>query len=157
MLRTCLPMQDTQETGIRSLGQEDPLEERMETHSSILAWRIPQTEEPGALRSIGLQRAGHNWCDFKSSSKNYMWAYMWNLKYDTNEHIYKIETDSKAQRTEVWLPRERREGEELKQKFGIIRCKLVHIGWINNKVLLCSTGNYIQYPVINHNRKEYEK
>ena len=42
-------------------------------------------------------------------------------------------------------------------EFGISRCKLVYIGWINNKVLLYSTGNYIQYPVINHNRKEYEK
>ena len=42
-------------------------------------------------------------------------------------------------------------------KFGISRCKLVYIGWINNKVLLYSTGNYIQYPVINLNGKEYEK
>jgi len=40
---------------------------------------------------------------------------------------------------------------------GVSRCKPVYIGWINNKVLLCSTGNYIQYPVINHNGKEYEK
>ena len=37
------------------------------------------------------------------------------------------------------------------------RGRLVHIGWINNMVLLCSTGNYIQYPVVNHNGKEYEK
>ena len=42
-------------------------------------------------------------------------------------------------------------------EFGISRCKLLYIGWIDNKVLLCSTGNYIQYPVINHNGKEYEK
>ena len=42
-------------------------------------------------------------------------------------------------------------------KFGISRCKILHIGWINNKVLLCSTGNYIQYAVVNHNGKEYEK
>ena len=42
-------------------------------------------------------------------------------------------------------------------EFGISRCKLVHIGWINNKVLLYSTGNYIQYPMISHNGKEYEK
>ena len=42
-------------------------------------------------------------------------------------------------------------------EFGISRCKLLHIGWINNKVLLYSPGNYIQYPVINHNGKEYEK
>ena len=44
-----------QETQIRSLGQEDPLEKVMETHSSILAWEIPQTEEPGGLQSIGSQ------------------------------------------------------------------------------------------------------
>ena len=42
-------------------------------------------------------------------------------------------------------------------EFGISRCKLVYIGWTNNKLLLCSTGNYVQYPVINHNGKEYEK
>ena len=42
-------------------------------------------------------------------------------------------------------------------EFGISRCKLLFTEWINNKVLLCSTGNYIQYPVINHNGKEYEK
>ena len=46
-------MQDTQ---VQSLGQEDPLENRMATHSSILAWRIPRTEEPGGLQSMGLQR-----------------------------------------------------------------------------------------------------
>ena len=42
-------------------------------------------------------------------------------------------------------------------EFGISRCKLLYIEWINNKVLLYSTGNYIQYPVINHNEKEYEE
>ena len=47
MLRICLPMQETQETWVKSLGGEDPLEEEMATHSSILAWKIPQTEEPG--------------------------------------------------------------------------------------------------------------
>ena len=40
-------------------------------------------------------------------------------------------------------------------EFGISRCKLLYIEWINNKVLLYSTGNYIQYPIINHNEKEY--
>ena len=49
-----------QETWVRSLGQEDPLEEGMATHSSILAWRIPWTEEPGRLQSIRLQTVGHN-------------------------------------------------------------------------------------------------
>ena len=44
-----------------SLGQEDPWEKVMATHSSILAWKIPWTEEPGGLQSMGLQRVGHNW------------------------------------------------------------------------------------------------
>ena len=44
---------------VQSLGQEDPLEEGMTTHSSIHAWRIPWIEEPGGLQSIGLQRVGH--------------------------------------------------------------------------------------------------
>ena len=49
-----------QETQVQSLGQEDPLEEGMATHSSILAWRIPWTVEPGGLQSIGKQRVGHH-------------------------------------------------------------------------------------------------
>ena len=49
-----------QETQIRSLGQEDPLEKVMETHSSILAWEIPQTEEPCGLQSIGSQSVRNN-------------------------------------------------------------------------------------------------
>ena len=50
-----------QETQVRSLGQEDPLEKEMATHSSTLARKIPQTEQPGGLQSMGLQRAGHDW------------------------------------------------------------------------------------------------
>ena len=50
-----------QEIWVRSLGQEDPLEEEMATHSSILTWRIPWTEEPGGLQPIGSQRVGHDW------------------------------------------------------------------------------------------------
>ena len=45
-----------QETRVQSLGQEDPLEKGMATHSSILAWRIPWTEEPGGLQFVGSQR-----------------------------------------------------------------------------------------------------
>ena len=50
-----------QETWVSSLGQKDPLEKGMSTHSSILAWRIPWTEDPCRLQSVGLQRVGHNW------------------------------------------------------------------------------------------------
>ena len=49
-----------QETQVRSLGWEDPLERGMATHSSILAWRIPWTEEPGRLQPMGSQRVGHD-------------------------------------------------------------------------------------------------
>ena len=49
-----------QETGVQFLGWEDPLEKRIATHSSILAWKIPRTEEPGRLQFMGLQRLGHN-------------------------------------------------------------------------------------------------
>ena len=48
------------ETWVRSLGQEDPLEKGMATHSSILAWRIPRTEKPGKLQSMGLQTVEHD-------------------------------------------------------------------------------------------------
>ena len=48
------------ETQVQSLGREDPLEKRMATHSSILAWRIPWTEEPGGLQSMGSQRVRHD-------------------------------------------------------------------------------------------------
>ena len=54
-------MQETQEMQVQSLGGEEPLEEEMATCSSILAWKIPWTEEPGGLQSMGLQRVGHNW------------------------------------------------------------------------------------------------
>ena len=50
-----------QETQIQSLGREDPLEKGMATHSSIPAWRIPRTEEPGGLQSVGRQRVRHDW------------------------------------------------------------------------------------------------
>ena len=49
-----------QETWVRSLGQEDPLEKEMATRSSIFAWRIPWMEEPGGLQSMGSQRVGHD-------------------------------------------------------------------------------------------------
>ena len=53
-------MQEMQEMWFRSLGWEDPLEEEMASHSSVLAWRISQTEEPGWLQSMGLQRVGYD-------------------------------------------------------------------------------------------------
>ena len=59
MAQRLKPLPAMQETWVRSLGQEDPLEKEMATHSSILAWRIPWTEEPGGLQSMGSQKVGH--------------------------------------------------------------------------------------------------
>ena len=57
MVKNLPPVQDTQ---VQSLDREDPLEEEMTTHSSILAWRVSRTEEPGGLQSVGSQRVGHD-------------------------------------------------------------------------------------------------
>ena len=56
-------MQETKEMQVQSLSWEDTLEKEMAIHSSILAWTMPWTEEPGRLQSIGLQRVRHNWSD----------------------------------------------------------------------------------------------
>ena len=61
------------ETQVRSLGWEDLLEKEMATHCSILAWRIPRTEEPGRLQSMGSQRVGHDWVISLSLSLSFNW------------------------------------------------------------------------------------
>ena len=60
MAQTVKRLSAMQETRVRSPGWEDPLEKEMAAHSSILAWRIPWTEEPGGLQSIGLHKVGHD-------------------------------------------------------------------------------------------------
>ena len=67
MVKNQPAMQETQEMWVGFLGQEDPLEERMVTPSSILAWKIPLTEESGGLQSIESQRAGHNRSDLAAA------------------------------------------------------------------------------------------
>ena len=72
-------MQETQEIRVCALAQEDPLEKEMATHSSILAWRIPWTEEPGGLQSMGLQ----SWTRLKQlSTYHFSRFYMYALIYD---------------------------------------------------------------------------
>ena len=60
MVKNPPAVQETQETLVQSLGWEDPLEEEIATHSSILTWEIEWTEEPGGLQSMGLQRVRHD-------------------------------------------------------------------------------------------------
>ena len=60
MAQSLKPLPAMWETWVQSLGQEDPLEKEMATHSSILGWKIPWTEEPGRLQSMGMQRVRHD-------------------------------------------------------------------------------------------------
>ena len=60
MVKILPVMQEPQEMRVRSLGRDDPLEKEMAIHSSIIAWKIPWTEEPGRLQSMGSQRVGHD-------------------------------------------------------------------------------------------------
>ena len=75
-----------QETRVRSLGLEDPLEKEMATHSSMLAWRIPWTEELGRLQSTGSQRVGHDWV---TSLSLYYFFSLW-LSFFKNFYFYFI-------------------------------------------------------------------
>ena len=65
-----------QETEVQSMCWEDPLEEEMATHSNILAWRIPWTEEPGGLQSMGLQTVGHNWASEHTHTHTHTYTHM---------------------------------------------------------------------------------
>ena len=78
-------------------------------------------------------------------------TYKWALNYETNEPIYEAETESQTERTDV-IPGARGRG-GTDWEFGISKGKSVYIKWIDNKILLQSTGDYIQYLVINHNGK----
>ena len=83
--------------------------------------------------------------DLSQRQKPYDITYTWNLIYDTNECIYKIQTDSQTQRTDLWLPRGMEKGVGwMDWEFGVSKCKLLHLGWLSNEVLLYSTGNYFQ-------------
>ena len=91
-------------------------------------------------------------------SLKYEWTSNMNFKYEWHKWTY-LRNRNRLTDVENRLVVAKGEGVEggMEWEVGISRCKLLYIGWINNKVLLYSTGNYIQYSVINHNGKEYEK
>ena len=74
--RIHLPMQETQELWIRYLGWENPLEEEVATHFSILAWQVPWTGEPGRLQSKGLQRVAHDWTTKPEQKDKHVFAFI---------------------------------------------------------------------------------
>ena len=82
-------MQELQETWLWSLGQEDPLEEGMATHSSSPIWRFPWTEEPGRLQSMVSQGVGHNWSDLPDTSILHLVKYFFQwMDKEVLVHIY---------------------------------------------------------------------
>ena len=114
-------MQDTQ---VWSLGWEEPLEKGMVTHSSRLAWKIPWTEEPGALQSIGSLRDGHSWSDWAQHS-----TFLCRLDHDfwTFEGI-----------PSVWIL-------QIKQLrtffYMVLRDIYLHFSWVNTKECIINTGH----------------
>ena len=80
-----------QETWVPSLGWEDPLEEGMATHSSILAWTIPCKEEPGRLQSMGSRRVGHNWATKYNTTWSNKYTYV-RFYHSIVHHSQKLET-----------------------------------------------------------------
>ena len=98
-----------------SLGQKDPLAKGMATHSSILAWRIPWTEEPGRLQSMGSQRAGHDWSDLA-------WTHArtgrLSAKNITNAHIH----PSASQKRDTGVSSWEREREKERERGSLTKC-----------------------------------
>ena len=72
-----------QETWVRSLGWEDPLEKEMVTHSGMLSWKIPWTKEPGRLQSMGSQRVGHD-----QATNTYCWSYVFLVNLIPRNYMY---------------------------------------------------------------------
>ena len=89
------------ETWVQSLRREDPLEKEMATHSSILAWRIPWTEEPGGLQSTGSQTVGHDWATSLTQICIYFsWFHLVGGFCGFNEKGYSLELRLCAQKVE---------------------------------------------------------
>ena len=78
-----------QETWVWSLGWEDPLEKEMATHSSIFAWRLPRTEEPGRPQSMGSQRVRHNWATNTTTTKEQIDNIISEKMMDNENDFYK--------------------------------------------------------------------
>ena len=89
------------------LGWEDPLEEVITMHSSILVWRIPWTEEPGGLQSIGSQRVGHNWSDLSGmwpvkSRSHWKWVSQRNHHKDNSRNTTVVSLSARNRKYKVW-------------------------------------------------------
>ena len=98
-------MQEMQGTWVQSLGWEDSPKEGMETHSRILAWRIPWTEEPGGLQSMGSQRMGHSWAQQREKLRGKGARIRGTLSVAYAAYHFLIQSKSwKQKATHAWSP-----------------------------------------------------
>ena len=96
-------MQEMQETWVQSLGWKDPLEEGMVTHSGILSWRIPWTEEPTGLQSMGSQRVRHSWSNVAKETLGEEWGKVY--KELSLEHVSDYSLNLWKHRESIrWIP-----------------------------------------------------
>ena len=93
-------MQEMQEMQVWSLGQEDPLEKEMATHSRVLSWRIPGMGEPGGLMSMGSHRVRHDWRDLAAAA-----AYRWYLKLGYRWEKY---LDKRREKVQGWVQEQKK-------------------------------------------------
>ena len=100
-------MQELQKLWVQSSGQEDPLVKEMATQSSILAWKILWTEEPGGLQSMGSQRVEHDWASIHcASSDKYMWRNIYEeIYYKKLAHVITKDKSSPNQQLVNWRPK----------------------------------------------------
>ena len=122
------------ETWVWSLTWEDPLEKEMATHSSILVWRIPWTEEPGGLQSMGSRRVGHNWATslslfnsevLRNCVTQRFWKefgintgiYLYIINTDIYRYIFGINTDTNAAQEAIELDMEQWTGSKLGREY----------------------------------------
>ena len=96
-LRNLPAMQETQEMRVRSLGQEDTLEEEIATYSNIPAWKIPWTEEPGRIQSKGSQKVGHEW-----ATKHALMTHWTDDLFETSLLAQTVKNLPAMQETRVW-------------------------------------------------------
>ena len=132
-----------QETWFQPLGQKALLENGMETHSSILAWRIPWAEEPGGLQSMGLQRSRHSWVT-KAFKGQHFWKQA-NIKTSRlyRELIYEMETD-----TDLWLPRRKVEEERASNGAWLIHPHIATVKMDEQQGPIVSPSNNLNGKII---------
>ena len=132
-------MQEMRETWVQSLGLEDPLEEDMATHSSILAWKIPWTEKPWGLQSMGLQRVRHDWA----------------MKHACTQSSYEVSPRAPSSRDALEMSYRSSQGSQslCPQIKNQAQAKRDSTSQCNCKILLSCTGTRVEIGSISWGRR----